>query len=107
MGNEAAPVQSVAPRDEVEFDADYYRDNYGLEPEDIQQEVVFGSYRGTFEQALRDEKCPIGGILRQAYADGGLSEVQAKVEGFKILDPNFGITFSEASLLRDALVKKK
>jgi hypothetical protein len=72
-----------------------YLETYGLGPQDVNQQVEWGTYKGTVRSMLDDEKCPVGGMVAKAYEEDGIAGVQAKLTGLGELDPKFVPKISE------------
>jgi hypothetical protein len=102
MGHETNPLPT-----EGVFYADgainvvFVVENYGLSLEDVSQEIKFGNYTGTVAQMLADEDCPMRDRLHSAYQEKGIDGVVQVFEGAKIMDPEFSVEISDATLERE------
>ena len=78
---------------------------YGLGREEFSEVVTFGSHTGTVLDMVMDEACPVGGKIEEAYAEGGIEEVQKKLNSLNDFAPEFKLTVSGETLAQDQLKK--
>ncbi|HET6924561.1 MAG TPA: hypothetical protein VFH39_01895 [Candidatus Saccharimonadales bacterium] len=103
-GGENADSESLI-RQDGSLNEQLLAEQYGLGPEEAMQEVAFGAYSGTLAQALADDRCPVGGMVRAAYTEHGLEGVTEKLHTLGQLDPRFNVEVSPATLQREQLKK--
>lgn len=97
MTGEAYPFAATLPEVEAVEEVNYgdLLDRYGLGPEELDTEVSFGEYSGTLAEAVSDERCPVGGMLEKAYAEGGLEAIGRKLGAFSMLDEGFQVQIGD------------
>ena len=78
---------------------------YGLGIEEANQIVSFGNYTGTVAQMLNDEKCPVGGMVSNAYQEKGIEGVQEQFKNLGTMDKNFSVKVSEVTIQREQVKK--
>lgn len=116
MGGEALP--QTANLDEMRSKLEAYGGEeavfakLGLGVEELAQTVTFSSYEGTLWEAVEPsltpqsqrsdnaKPCPLGDTVQEAFAAGGLVEVQNKLGLFKMIDPKFDVKMSDRSIAR-------
>ena len=103
MSREGAPPPIF--NEDGSLNADTLNEQFGLGTEDAMQEVTFGSYTGTVAEMLADARCPVGGMINRAFTTSGIEGVTQQFSNLKMMDPNFEVTISEATIERH--VKKK
>ena len=84
---------------------EYFESTFGLGLEELPQVVTFGSHTGTVAAMLLDEKCPVGGKIQEAYAQGGLEAVQQKLGQLTEFAPEFSIRVAPQTVAREQLKK--
>ena len=70
---------------EQPVDYDHFLDKYGLGPHEIDTVMSFNGHTGTLGSILDDERCPVGGIFANAYSENGLSGIETKITGLKMI----------------------
>lgn len=114
MSHEGLPTvtQEQAPPQEAVFHQDgslneaFLNDHFGIGAEEAEQQVSFGSYRGTVAQMLGDEKCPVGEMVSTAYQEKGVAGVAEKFKALGEMDPNFSVQITKATMEREQVKKK-
>lgn len=67
---------------------------YGLTSEEGRQNIEFGQWKGTFAQMVSDERCPVGGMIKNAHASDGFEGTQRTLEGLKMMAPELQISIA-------------
>lgn len=80
-------------------------ERYGLGIEEASQPVTFGAYTGTVAQMLSDDRCPVGGMVQEAYQERGIEGVAEKLRTLGALDSRFSVSISEATFQRERVKK--
>lgn len=95
---------------EPPLDFGHILDTYGLGPQEASAVISFGNYTGSVGAMLTDERCPVGGIVSDAYTADGISGVETKLEALKTLYGDFDLhvshetrSYHEGTLDRSAL----
>ena len=89
MGYETAGEQAVPYED--------FLDTYGLGPEDLDKVVTFGGHTGPIWKMLADERCPVGTVVADAYAQDGPAGVEAKFVGLSMVSRDFEFQISDTT----------
>jgi hypothetical protein len=111
-GEAPSPAETTAPPDESIFfedgtlNEDVLGQQFGLGAAEAMQEVTFGSYTGTAAEMLADPKCPVGGMIKKAYAEEGIDGVERKFASLQDMDPEFKFTITPETLEREGSKKK-
>ncbi len=95
MSREGFPVIEDGVQQEPAPDYDHFLNTYGLGPDEVNAEAVFGNHRGTMGGMLSDERCPVGGMMAQAYQAEGLAGVEKQMGLLHAMSPDFTVAISE------------
>lgn len=95
-----APIDSIFQQD-GSLNEQHLGEQYGIGILEAEQVVTFGTYTGSVAQMLADPRCPVGGMIRTAYNDGGLEGVAQKFGVLNQMDPKFKVEISEETIVRE------
>lgn len=87
-----------------------FQEQSGLGLAELTQQVTYrtaqGERTGTVAAMLTHPECPVGGWVREGFAQEGLAGVQKKFDLIQALDPKISVTISEQAFAREQLKKK-
>ena len=92
------PSPSSLFNQDGQLDESMLAEQYGLGVAEASQRVKFGSYEGTVAEMLDDARCPVGGMMRNAYQEGGIDGVVQKFQGLSMLDSSFQVAVSQETI---------
>jgi hypothetical protein len=105
MSKESSPSSHQAPsvinQNDGSINEAALAKQYGLGVTEAKQKVTFGNYTGTVAQMLDDGRCPVGGMVRNAYQEHGIDGVVKQFSLLKMMDPKFEVTVTEETIERD------
>lgn len=79
-------------------DSQYYQEQFGLSIGEVSQTVNYNGKEATLAEVLVQHKdCPLGGWVREAYAEGGREAVTEKFEFMGKLSKDFVVVLDESS----------
>ena len=96
MLGEIPPKGVEGLQEPAQFDEGYFAETFGLTAAEALQTVSFGEQGSApFWQVLQDGRCPVGGWIRTAYAEGGREAVESKLTLFNQMAPEFTVAIGE------------
>ena len=101
MSGEIPPNGNEVSQEVAQFDEDYIATTFGLTEAEAQQTVTFGEQGSApFWQVLMDGRCPVGGWVKTAFAEGGREAVEGKLTLFNQMDPEFNVSLGEEAEIK-------